>query len=324
MIPPPPSARHRPPPAAVRRPLPPPVAGWLAQGDSRAAAGSGAWYTRCMPTAALVLGGGGVTGAAWEIGLLAGLAAEGVDLTGADLVVGTSAGAIVGAQVTSGASLAGLYQAQLAPPGADPVPRMGLRVMSKWARAAASSRDPVQARARLGKLALAAKTIPEQQRRQMIAARLPASEWPARRLLVTAVDAGSGEFTVFDSSSGAGLAEAVAASCAAPFAWPAISIGGRYWIDGGVRSPANADLAAGHERVVVIAPLTRGFNANVAGEVAALASDGAKVALVEPDEAAARYIGRNGLDPALRAPAARAGYAQAPAAAAQAAAVWSG
>ena len=54
---------------------------------------------------ALVLGGGGITGIAWEIGVLAGLAEAGVDLTGADLVVGTSAGSVVGAQITSGAPL---------------------------------------------------------------------------------------------------------------------------------------------------------------------------------------------------------------------------
>jgi NTE family protein len=108
-----------------------------------------------MAGTALVLGGGGVTGAAWELGLLAGLADEGMELTGADLVVGTSAGAIVGAQVTSGASLAGLYQAQLAPPGAEPAPRMGLWVTARWGLAAARSRDPVKVRARLGRMALA-------------------------------------------------------------------------------------------------------------------------------------------------------------------------
>ena len=269
-----------------------------------------------------MLGGGGVTGAAWELGLLAGLSDGGIGLTGADLVVGTSAGAIVGAQVTSGASLTGLYRAQLAPPGAEPVPGAGMRLAVRWGLAVASSRDPVKVRARLGRMALAAKTIPESQRLEMIAGRLPAREWPARRLQITAVDAGSGEFTVFDAASGAGLVEAVAASCAAPCVWPPIRIGGRHWIDGGVRSPTNADLATGSARVVVIAPVARGLTASLAGEVAGLTRSRAMVTVVEPDQAAARFIGRGGLDPALRAPAARAGYAQAPSAAGQVAAVW--
>lgn len=277
-----------------------------------------------MPTAALVLGGGGVTGAAWELGMLAGLAAEGIDLTSADLVVGTSAGAIVGAQVTSGASIADLYQEQLAPPDGEPPPRMGPIVQARWALAALSSRDRAQVRARLGRMALRAKTIPEAERLQMIAARLPAREWPTRRLLITAVDAQTGEFTTFDAASGASLVQAVAASCAAPCVWPPIGIGGRHWIDGGVRSPANADLAAGHHRVAVIAPITRGFTASLASQVAALTRDGTMVTVVEPDGRAGKFIGRNGLDPALRAPAARAGYAQAAAAAPQVAAVWPG
>jgi len=276
-----------------------------------------------MTGTALVLGGGGVTGAAWELGLLAGLADEGLDLAGAGLIVGTSAGAVVGAQVTSGASLAGLHEAQLGPPGSEPVPRTGVRLAARWWLAAASSKDPVKVRARLGRMALAAKTIPEAQRLEMIAGRLPAREWPARRLHITAVDAGSGEFTVFDAASGAGLVEAVAASCATPRVWPPIRIGGRHWIDGGVRSPTNADLAAGSERVVVIAPITRGLNTSVADEVAGLTRGRAMVTVIEPDQAAARYMGRGGLDPALRALAGRAGYTQAASAAGQVAAVWS-
>ena len=70
---------------------------------------------------ALVLGGGGITGIAWEIGVLAGLAEAGVDLSGADLVVGTSAGSVVGAQVTCGAALETLYERQLEPPTQEKV-----------------------------------------------------------------------------------------------------------------------------------------------------------------------------------------------------------
>lgn len=85
-----------------------------------------------MTGRALVLGGGGITGIAWEIGLLAGLAglaADGVDLTAADLVIGTSAGSVVGAQVTSGTAIEDLYAAQLAGYGAEVAAHMRRRLL---------------------------------------------------------------------------------------------------------------------------------------------------------------------------------------------------
>src|ERR1035441_3225273 len=98
-----------------------------------------------MAGRALVLGGGGVTGVAWELGILAGLAQQGVDLSQADLVVGTSAGSVVGAQLTSGVSVGELYAAQLAPPGTEIAARMGLRAMLRFGWVLVRSRDPVQA-----------------------------------------------------------------------------------------------------------------------------------------------------------------------------------
>jgi NTE family protein len=276
-----------------------------------------------MPERALVLGGGGVTGVAWEIGLLAGLAGLGVEVSDADLVVGTSAGSVVGADVTSGVSIAEIYQAQLAPPAGEITDRLGLRFVAKLGWAMFRTRDPVKARARIGKMARAARTVSEAERRTVIASRLPVHEWPGSRLLIAAVDADSGEFIAFDAASGVGLVDAVGASCAVPGIWPPVTIGSRRFIDGGMRSPANVDLAAGHERVVVIAPLTRGFGhlRGVARQVADLGKD-VQVAVVEPDKAARKAIGRNLLDPARRAPAARAGHAQAAREAARVAAVW--
>src|SRR6266511_1931685 len=68
-----------------------------------------------MTRRALVFGGGGITGIAWEWGILAGLAERGVKLTEADLVVGTSAGSVVGAQVACDQDVKVRYEAQLAP-----------------------------------------------------------------------------------------------------------------------------------------------------------------------------------------------------------------
>ncbi len=277
-----------------------------------------------MDKRALVLGGGGVTGIAWETGMIAGLAERGIDLAAADAVIGTSAGAVVGADIACGRQAEALYQAQLAPPDPGPAARIGwgLSAMLMWVMG--TSRNPVRARARIGRWALAAHTMPEADRRTVFQARLPASDWPATLLKVTAVDARTGEFVVFDSAGDTGLVDAVAASCAVPGVWPTVTIGARRYIDGGVRSVANADLAAGYQRVVIVAPVAAGIGhmASPRRQAAALAAAGSRVVLVQPDRAAARAIGHNVLDSSRRAAAARAGRAQAAAEAAAVGAVW--
>ncbi len=277
-----------------------------------------------MSAKALVLGGGGITGVAWEVGMLAGLAERGVSLAGAELVIGTSAGAVVGACMCAGQSLAALYRAQLEPPGDDQAARMSLVSTARMGWALMATRDPARALAKIGRMAALARTVPEAERRAALEARLPVRGWPRAGLLVTAVDAATGELAVFDSGSGVGLVDAVGASCAVPGVWPPVTIDGRRYIDGGVRSPANADLAAGSGRVVVLAPLTRGLTgrSDAAGQVAGLTRGGTVVTLIEPDAAAVRAIGRNVLDPRRRAAAAQAGFAQAAEAARPAAAVW--
>jgi NTE family protein len=254
--------------------------------------------------------------------MLAGLAETGVDLTGADIVIGTSAGSVVAAQLTAGIELEKLYAAQLTGAGDEIAARLGATTMLKWVLAFIGSRDAQQGRARLGRMALAARTVPEAERRAVIEARLPGYEWPLRRLLITAVDAQSGEFVTFDRDSGVSLVDAVGASCAVPGVWPPVTIDGRRYIDGGVRSAANADLANSYERVVVLAPTTAGMGPipSVATQVAQLS---ASVAVVSPDKQAKQAIGRNMLDPARRAPAARAGREQATAVASAVADVWS-
>lgn len=276
-----------------------------------------------MATRALVLGGGGVTGVAWELGLLAGLADAGIDLLAADLFVGTSAGSVVAAQVTSGAPLAELYQSQLAGTGSEVSARIGPRTLAGIGLAMLRTRDERAFRRRVGRMALAARTMPEPERRAIIASRLPSHTWPAARLRVTAADAETGEFVVFDRDSGVPLVDAVGASCAVPGVWPPVTIGGRRYIDGGIRSATNADLAAEADRIVIVAPVNAGGGPipRLADQVTALRRTAA-VTVVRPDRAARRAIGRNVLDPARRAPAARAGHAQAATVAAAVAQVW--
>ena len=158
----------------------------------------------------------------------------------------------------------------------------------------------------------------------MIADRLPSHAWPTRaRLVVTAVEAETGEFRAFDARSGVDLVDAVAASCAVPLVWPPIPIDGRHYVDGGVRSPANADLATSADRVIVIAPIGNAVrpSGRVDRQLAAL-GPGVRTLKVTPDAAARAAFGRNVLDPARRAPAARAGRAQVPSVVDAVRAVW--
>ncbi|ALG15266.1 patatin [Kibdelosporangium phytohabitans] len=260
------------------------------------------------------MGGGGVAGIAWMTGLLAGLADAGKDVTKADLVVGTSAGSTVAAQLGSGLSLGDLYARQVDPslqnkeidPGVD-MEAYGADLVA--AIEAASSE--VDARQRIGALALAARTVSEADRRAVVASRLPSHEWPSVPLKIVAVDAETGEPQVFGNDSGVSLVDAVAASCAVPGIWPTVSIDGRRYVDGGVRTMDNADLAAGFERVVILLPLGTQSLFPLGKPFDEVVADlRADVTVISPDEASAAAIGLNPLDPRTRAPAAEAGRAQ--------------
>jgi NTE family protein len=266
---------------------------------------------------ALVLGGGGVAGIAWMTGLLAGLAQAGDDLTEAELLIGTSAGATVAAQVGSGLALEQLFARQTEPAlqSAELVAELDLTELgARIAGYLAGATTQEQILRQIGAYALAAQTVPESARRAVIESRLPTHDWPGRRLQLTAVDAETGELRVFDAESGVSLIDAVAASCAVPGIWPPVRIGGRRYVDGGVRSSDNADLAAGFARVTVISPL--GLDSPLPSPlplrdvVAQLRAAGSHVTVIAPDPASAAAIGANPLDPGTRAPAARAGLAQ--------------
>jgi len=167
---------------------------------------------------ALVLGGGGVAGIAWMTGLLAGLADAGDDISGAELLIGTSAGATVAAQVGSGLALEQLFARQTEPalqsaelPAELDLAKLGAEIAGYLSGAT----TPEQVLQGIGAYALAAQTVPESARRAVIESRLPSHDWPARRLQLVAVDAQSGEPRVFDAASGVSLVDAVAASTTA-------------------------------------------------------------------------------------------------------------
>ncbi|MGW3398380.1 patatin-like phospholipase family protein [Streptomyces hydrogenans] len=290
---------------------------------------------------ALVLGAGGLVGAAWETGILHGLAEAGVDLSDADLVVGSSAGAVVGALLTAGTSPhAELYARRLDGADTEPAVRFGAATLLRYTLAVLTSRTPEAYGRKLGRLALRARTVDEATRRATVARRLgDLTDWPADgRLRITAVDAETGALGVFDGGADAGgpgapgglgavgPVDAVTASCAIPGAWPPASLAGRRWIDGGIHSTANAHLAAGWERVVVVAPNALGNRAvhSPARQAADLTAAGARVEVITPDADAKAVIGGRALDPARQGAAARAGRAQAAAHAEAVAAVWTG
>jgi NTE family protein len=258
---------------------------------------------------ALVLGGGGITGIAWEIGVLHGLRTAGIDLTGADLVVGTSAGSIVGTMVATGLDLDGAVKMQREDEEQEP-PKIDLGlVVRAFGILRDPSLDPLQARARVGALAMSAALGDPDKQVKWFAARMPQQEWPTRRLVITGVDAETGEFVAWDRDSGVPLVRAMTASCAVPCVFPPVAINGRHYIDGGVRSGTNADLAAGCDEIVVIAPMADSPLGTQSGELDAL-REKSSVVLVKPDADALRAIGPNVLDGSRRVAALEAGLAQ--------------
>ena len=288
---------------------------------------------------ALVLGGGGPVGIAWESGLIAGLAQAGLDLGRADLIMGTSAGAFVGARLALGADAATLADPILAEPAAraPDAPSTPARpaadlspLMKMMAEAQGGARNPQEVRAEIGAFALSADTPDEA---GFIAsfgrsfAGLPQDAWPERDFACTAVDVETGAFQLWTRASGVGITRAVASSCSVPGVYPPVTLNGRRYMDGGMRSATNADLAVGHELVIVIqvriaAMAGAAYAQRFQDEIDALTGRGAKVVVMAPDEASQAAMGVNLMDFRKRADAARAGLAQGRADAADLMAIW--
>ncbi|MCJ7843635.1 patatin-like phospholipase family protein [Lederbergia sp. NSJ-179] len=267
---------------------------------------------RNSPTRAVVLGGGGVTGIAWEVGVLAGLLESGVDLHRADVIIGTSAGAFVGVALASGYDMNKLFAAQSETNSAEIPVAASKELMQAWYKAfVTGGSDPRKVGAEFG---LIAKNNPSpvspEQRRTVVESRLVTRKWPAH-LQVTAIDAETGQLHTFDHQSGVSLLDAVSASGAVPGIWPLVSIGDRFWTDGGMVSTTNSRLAEGYERIVILSPMPNGYGSIPgAAEDAASMRTSADVYLITPDESSAVAIGPNPYDPARRSVTAIAGREQ--------------
>ena len=298
-----------------------------------------------MSERALVLGGAGATGNAWLIGVIAGLFEAGLDVTEADLTIGSSAGSTAAAQITSGTRPTELLAEILsaAPPqrkgpikadsgrapigpAADHMERMNAII--------AAAEDAADMRRRMGVAALetdaAAHSSAQAQWRATIAARLPSQLWPQRRLLIPAVDAHTGEPVVFDRHSGVDLVDAVTASTSNGFGVPPYSIGDRRYINGGYRRNENADLAAGYARVLVLSPFggrslhPLDWGTHLAAQVDELRAGGSRVETIFPDSNSQNVLGggMEAMDLSRRGPSAQAGYIQGGAVAEQLSEFW--
>jgi NTE family protein len=265
----------------------------------------------------LVLAGGGLAGIGWETGILRGIADEAPETAKAlldlDVLIGTSAGSTVAAQLGSGLGLDVLFDRQTAPSSTELNPDVGIDEITELFVAAMLIPNTTTAEKlqKIGVVALSTQTVTEAVRRNVIAQRLPSHEWPDRVLRISAIDTATGELVAFDRSSGVGLVDAVAASCAVPAVWPPVTIGEHRYMDGGVGSSVNMALADDCDVAVVLVPSGRStpspFGGGAAEEVDAFG--GSAFGVFADDESIAAF-GPNPLDPACRKPSALAGRQQ--------------
>ncbi len=282
-------------------------------------------------------------GIGWEAGLLVGLARHGVDLSGADAVVGTSAGSVVGFTLAAGRDLTqanelmGMANQVLA---GDPAAAGAVEGFEQLLAAVAeAAADPVRAeavRARLGQLALDAPTVSEETWLTLFGD-FAGAHWP-EAFSCTAVEVTGGRFKVWTAADGVEVARAVASSCAVPCIFPPVEIGGARYMDGGVRDMLNADVAAGHQVVVAFSctllELPPGFAdpglESLFGQTRAaldgLREGGAKVETVVPgpEMLGISGFGLNLMDFNQAAAAYEAGLRQAGAEAARLGGIWNG
>jgi NTE family protein len=208
------------------------------------------------------------------------------------------------------------------------------RLMELLGEAATEDGSPLEIRQVIGRFALDAETFDEARFVDMFRY-LAGEPWP-EVFRCTAVEVDTGEFVVWDRESGAELDRAVASSCAVPGVFPPITIAGKRYMDGGVRSGSSADLAAGHERVVLITLMgperqTQADDARMlamrertAREIEAVRQAGGTVEIVAPDADSAAVMGVNLMDGSLGPVAAAAGVRQGEAVAAALRDFWAG
>jgi len=264
----------------------------------------------------LVLAGGGVAGIAWETGFLLGVQDKSPDaaaaLLTADVFIGTSAGSTVSAQIAGGATLQELFDAQTAEATGELDPKIDVEILGQmFVDAIAGSQDRAEQLRALGEAATDADTVEPAVRRAVIEARLRNRVWPDRELRIPAINTRTGELRVFGNADGVDLVDAVGASCAVPGVWPVVTIDGERYMDGGMASGSNVQLAADCDVVVVLSPAADPapnlLGGSLREEIDVMAK---RVLPIFADDAVVEAIGTNSLSPTTRRPAAELGREQ--------------
>ena len=226
---------------------------------------------------ALVLGGGGPVGASWTAALLHGLVSAGLPLAESDVVLGTSAGSLVGAWLTMQPeellSVPDRMRRRAAWHSSNAESGRGDQNLIRRVMAGSSTAVVIAQAA-----AEAMPPISSAQAEEMWRAALPEGEWPPN-LRAVSVDGNTGLAHAWSAADGIPLAVAVSSSTAAPGVAPPVLIADSFWVDGGVRSGTNADLIDSAEpgRVLVVAPMA---SDNLAREEAELTGRGHRVRVI--------------------------------------------
>lgn len=275
-----------------------------------------------------MLGGGGPVGVAWEAGLVAGLEEQGVRLADADLFVGTSAGSIIGSQLALGRPAKELVAAQIAIADGDRAEQRPLQrafdigpLIQTFLKVYTSDAPLQELRAEIGAFALNADAMTEEEWLPTFGRESNFASWPERSFICTAIDTADGALVTWTKDSGVPLGLAVASSCAVPGIVAPVTINGRRYMDGGMGSTTNAQLAKGYDKVlvvpVVVSRARPGFEdiaARIAkrfdDELQSLRDSGSAVEVITPDEGSRAAFGPNLMDGTRRKPVVEAGLRQ--------------
>jgi NTE family protein len=258
-----------------------------------------------------VLGGGGPTGHAWEAGMLKGLRDAGIDVSAADLIVGTSAGAVLGTELRSGKSIEDIYAEELGPQSGNPLsgrsPTDVQYFQDTYSMWTSPVRDQAAMRLEVGQRALQTPhPIPENAQKSRWRTVLGIDAWPQGGLQLAAVDVFDGTTRLFDRTQDASIDAAVAASTSIPGLFAPITVGDHRYMDGGVGG-THADAARGYATVIVV--ITGGTLSPT--QLKDLQDSGSRIAILPPDSASAAAMGTDRRVTSQIKPSAEAGVRQA-------------
>jgi NTE family protein len=283
--------------APVHQATPIPAAASLGRGQDRA----------------LVLGGGGEYFIAWLLGFARGLRSAGVSYDLAEVIVGTSAGAIVGSAIAADHlgllsddfDFFGVFPKLLA----DLVPTREQNPSQVRARTVAESAHDASIATiqSIGRAAMAARNPSIRNLELMIDVLSLGRSWPSPRFHATTNDCYTGERIVLSQASNIAISHAVCASVSLPGVFGPTWIGDRVCMDGAMcQTSTHVDLIAGAKRALVVAltdPAERfsGIPNDIDQELRHVESAGTKTLLIAADPGKVHLLSAADIEPALKA-----------------------